>query len=490
MTSLTPVDRALLRLLGRHGGLLTAGEAASRCGCPLFEVESALLRLAVAGGADLRVGEDGTLAYRFGPHLRRRLLARSWRMRVEVALSWLWQRIFGLIRLSFGLVLIALVSVVTLLVVVLVLIQILGSDDGPEVVWELLKAGLELLVRLLVMLLSDGFKGGGWDGKRRQGPVPQQSAAPAVARGTTGGKRFAFLEAVYSVLFGDGDPNWALERRRWIRIGCFLQHRGGAVIAEDLAPLLDLPPRPQEHERATELADGAMLAVLQRFDGRPAVSEHGDLAFHFPSLQVLAPSASPTTTPMVQPMASAPAAAGAKSTGPIPAQEQAPRVERPAPALRERAIPFSRTTVRQRRIYAGLCAALLVLSPLLLAMAHPAPAPLVGLALFAMAYALLLLLVPLLRLLVLRRRNRRIALRNAGRRSWSRAHPGQHGLLQRKRRFARSFARRIHLGDGELAYTTEQGLLEQEIDSANGDGIRSARSSASDQPGPQDPRSG
>ena len=39
MTSLTPAERALLHLLGRRGGLLTAGEAATRSGCPLAEVE-------------------------------------------------------------------------------------------------------------------------------------------------------------------------------------------------------------------------------------------------------------------------------------------------------------------------------------------------------------------------------------------------------------------------------------------------------------------
>ena len=448
MTFRPAADRALLRLLGGRGGLLTAGEAAARTGCPLAEVERALLRLAVAGGADLRVGADGTVAYRFGPHLRRRLLARSWQLRLEAAAHWLWRRIFGLIRLSFGLVLVGLVTVISLLALVIAVVQILGSDDGPEAAFQLLWAGLELLVRLLVLLISDGFSGGlsgpGWDSSRQPGPDPQRKAAAAVAM--SGLKRFAFFEAVYSLLFGDGDPNQALERRRWVRIGCFLQHRGGAVIAEDLAPLLELPHRPTDAEQAADIADGAMLAVLQRFDGRPAVNEHGDLAFHFPSLQVLAQEQSAR-----RPAPSAPAAQ-----------------ERPAPALRERPIPFSRTTPRQRKLYAGLCAALLLLSPVLLALAHPAPAPLVGLALFAVAYALLLLVVPLLRLQVLRLRNRGIALRNARRRSWGRFDARSRGLLQRKRHFARGLAHRQGLDSAALAYTTEHDLLAQEIEGAPG----------------------
>lgn len=449
MTSLTPAERALLNLLGRHGGLLTPGEAASRSGYPLAEVESALLRLAVAGGGDLRVGEDGTVAYRFAPHLRSRLLARSWRLQLEASGSWLWQRIFGLIRLSFGLVLVALVSVVSLLVVLLGLVQILSSDDGPEVVWELLLAGLDLLTRLLVMLLSDGFFGNGWDILRRRHPEPLR--AKSAAAGRTCRKRFVFFEAVYSVLFGDGDPNKGLERRRWIRIGCFLQHRGGAVISEDLAPLLELPARPDDDQQATELADAAMLAVLQRFDGRPAVNAQGDLAFHFPSLQVLAEAPAAMT-------------AAAERNALLP-----PRDERPAPALRERTIPFSNTTTEQRHLYAGLCGALLMLSPLLLLMTHAAPAPLVGLVLISMAYALLLVLVPLLRRKVLSRRNRRIALRNARRRTWARNTPQHRQLLRRKREFARGLARRRHLESADLAYTTEQGLLEQSIEQTGRD---------------------
>ena len=451
MTSFPSTDRALLNLLGRHGGVLTAGEAATRSGCPLAEVEPALLRLAVASGADLRVADDGTVAYRFAPHLRRRLLARSWRLRLEATISWLWRQLFGLIRISFGLVLVALLVVVSLVVLVVALLQILRSDDGVEGLLQLLWGALELLARILTLLFSDGFI------SSAAGPESRQEggggAQGTQQRGQGGTKRVDFFESVYSVLFGDGDPNHGLERRRWIRVGCFLQHRGGAVIAEDLAPLLDLPPRPADGERAAELADAAMLTVLQRFDGRPAVSEQGDLAFHFPSLQV---------------QAAAPAGSGSRSrddeTGGATA-ELPPAPLHPAPALRERRVPFSRVSVQQRLLYAAMSGGLLLLSPVLLLV--PMPPPLVALALFSMAYALLLLLVPLLRLLVLRWRNARIASRNARRRTWMRHNPQHGSLLQRKRRFAHGLARRRHLAATDLAYTTEQGLLEQNIDRAS-----------------------
>ncbi|MFM7314312.1 MAG: hypothetical protein ACKO0M_14315 [Cyanobium sp.] len=481
MTSRSTADRALLRLLGRRGGLITAGEAASRTGCSLMEVENALLKLAIAGGADLRVGEDGTVAYRFAPHLRRRLLSRSWRLRLEVAAIWLGRRLLALIRIGFGLVLVALVTLISLLLLALALFQILGSKDGPGVVLELLWAGLELVARLLGVLFRDGWSGADGRRSRASKDEPQRNRPAATPRG--GEKRFAFFEAVTSILFGDGDPNRNLERRRWVRIGCFLQHRGGAVIAEDLAPLLDLPPRPTDGQLATDIADSAMLAVLQRFDGRPVVNDQGELAFQFPSLQVPAtgaPPSRPAGRRGGRPENGTEAGHGMRgSPGPVPdpsvaaiRQPDAPwqrTDQRPSPALRERIVRFSRASEEHRQMYATLCIALLILSPGLLAMAHPAPALVVGLSLFGLAYALLLVILPLTRLQLLHRRNRRIRARNARRRSWFCLAAPHHQKLQRKRGFARSLARRQHLEAIPLAYTTEAGLLEQEIDARGRD---------------------
>jgi hypothetical protein len=272
-----------------------------------------------------------------------------------------------------------------------------------------------------------------------------------------------------------------------------------------------------------------MLAVLQRFDGRPAVSEQGDLAFHFPSLQVQAEGratdrwdvipdgaelgsaepdgepgkdATPSDAPLGRPPAGqaspSPATPGAFAGQPPAALPRdalprtavlrtAPRGERvgsgpvapslpaaplrPAPALRERRIPFSRVPRSHRRLYAAMSCGLLLLSPalLLVTLPLPPPTPLVGLALISMAYALLLVLVPLLRLLVLRRRNARIAIRNARRRTWTHHDPLHRHHLERKRVFAQGLARRRRLGSADLAYTTEQGLLEQSIEQAGRD---------------------
>lgn len=51
-----------------------------------------------------------------------------------------------------------------------------------------------------------------------------------------------FLEAIFSWVFGDGDPNADYDRRRWQAAGRYIQSRGGTVVAEELAPFLDLKP--------------------------------------------------------------------------------------------------------------------------------------------------------------------------------------------------------------------------------------------------------
>ncbi len=62
---------------------------------------------------------------------------------------------------------------------------------------------------------------------------------------------------------------------RWLS-----SHRGGVVIAEDLAPLLDLETPPSAAK-----ADQGLLPVLLHFDGRPQVTDQGDLIYCFPSLR-------------------------------------------------------------------------------------------------------------------------------------------------------------------------------------------------------------
>lgn len=332
-------------------------------------------------------------------------------------------RLSGLVRMGFGLLLLGLTSLVVLALLVLAALPLLRSDDGLKALLHLALESLELLVRALTALLSGGRPRG-----RGRRPAPP---------------RLRFLEVAFSILFGDGDPNRRREERRWRSLGRVLQASGGVAIAEDLAPLLDLPAPPADPAEAGAMADRAMLPVLLRFDGRPRVSERGELIYWFPALQVSSGASEP----------------------PPPQRRTVP-----APALRERPLRFSRARRGQVLGYGLATGSLLLLSPLLGVLAPASAPPLLALAWVGAGYGLLLAVLPLVRLQLLRGHNRRIAQRNRRRRLWAAHASRQAATLECKRRAARRLARRHRLGASGLAYSTETDLLVQQIKAAPGDG--------------------
>ncbi|MCP9861023.1 MULTISPECIES: hypothetical protein [unclassified Cyanobium] len=398
-------------------------------GLSLQEVEPGLLALVADVSGRLQVAEDGILLFVFPPALRRRLLALSGRRRLQARLQVVLRLAARLIRLSFGLVLVLVTTLVVVILPVLLIVRLFTSDDGDDVGLALLQGLAQVPVTILDLLVC-GIWAPAREGSssvtlqqlwRLLWDLPGEGADPV---------SLGFLSAVFSILFGDGDPNARLEPLRWRRIAAFLRLHGGVVIAEDLAPLLDLPDCPCDPDRRRDLADAAMLPVLLRFDGRPEVSEDGDLIYGFPSLPA--------------------SAAG---------------VDGPVPPLRERAFRFSRAGVGQRVAYGLAVGALLVLSPWLLAITPAWRPPVAWLARFAIGYALVLLLLPLARLPLQHWRNRAIAARNLRRQAWAQAARHADPQLKRRRAAARCLgATEAGRPEPRLVYDSGRDLLEQTID--------------------------
>ena len=440
MKGRSTTDQALLRLLGVRGGAWTTAEAAIGTGLPLDVVEPRLLALAVASGAQLRVADDGNVTYVFPAQLRRLLLARSWRLRLDACLRKVWSVVFWIIRCSFGVVLVVMVVLISLLVLLLGLALFWAEDDAANALLSIVGGGLELIVRIVVAVLTDQF----WVGSPGRFPSGNEKSPT---------QRVAFLESVYSILFGDGDPSEAREGRRWQRIGGFLRHRGGVVIAEDLAPLLDLETPPSQLKAfqlkasqsdlfsassAMERADQGMLQVLLHFDGRPQVTEQGDLFYFFSSLQERALQAS----------------SAAEFSG----------VEGASLPLRERRIPFTHANQEQRWTYGVLVVSLFGFSLLLLHWSLPLSAALVGIASFGLGYSLLLLALPLLRWFGWRRANAAIQQRNRWRQQWADwAQLHRDELVPKRVEAARWRNNLPRISDG-MVYTTEHDFLTQPID--------------------------
>ena len=75
-----------------------------------------------------------------------------------------------------------------------------------------------------------------------------------------GARDMNFFEAVFSFVFGDGDPNRDFEQRRWALVGLAIQKNNGVVTAEQLAPFLER----DEDSRGTD-DESFVLPALTRF---------------------------------------------------------------------------------------------------------------------------------------------------------------------------------------------------------------------------------
>jgi cell division protein FtsB len=412
--------KTITHAVERIGHRVTIGDVAAEAGIPLMEAQRGVLALATETQAHLQVAESGEIAYVFPKNIQAVLWSKSWRLRLQSTWEKVWRILFYLIRISFGVMLI--LSLV-LIVVAITVLAIAASSAG-----------------------RDDNNGGGGGGRGGGGMIflPRMWLGPDIfwmfdprgdrRRPARAKSELNFLEAVYSFLFGDGDPNADLDERRWQNVAQVIQANGGAVVAEQITPFLgDLGKG-----WASDLED-YMVPVLSRFNGLPQVSPQGNIVYQFPELQVTA-------------------------------KER--RTIKPPQFLRELPRRFSQATSGQIMTAVGLGGANLVGALALGSMLQDNAALVAELggivALVNSLYWLLLgygaafLSIPLVRYFWVQRQNSRIEARNAEREQRVAALKQSTDDLQEKLAFAETLSSQTVLGTDDLAYTTEADLTEQE----------------------------
>jgi hypothetical protein len=246
------------------------------------------------------------------------------------------------------------------------------------------------------------------------------------------------LESIFSFLFGDGNPNVDLEKRRWQEIGGVIRNSRGAVAAEQIAPYLD--NLGEEYKRQSE---DYMLPVLARFDGRPEVSPDGEIVYHFPELQTTAQDQE------VQSVAT--------------------------DYLRERLWRFSQATSEQVMMSLGLGAVNLVGAMVLGSLLRGSiAAQLGGFVAFVnsiywilLAYGIGFLAIPLIRYFWIQLKNQQIEARNQTRQQQAIDLNNLDATLQKKIAYAQQFAAQNVINAENLAYTSEKDLLDQELEQSD-----------------------
>ncbi len=400
------------------GYRVTVGDVAAKAGLDVNFAERELLTLASEAGGHLQVAESGDIAYLFPKNFQDILRNKFLRLQLQEWWQKIWRILFYLIRISFGIVLVA------SLILIFVAIAILLSSG------------------------SDNNNGGGGSGDDRGGGFfffpyfsndliwlfywnQDEPYYQRRSRLTSQKPEMSFLESVFSFLFGDGNPNYNLEDRKWSSIAAVIRNNQGAIVAEQIAPYLDNLPKGYALEY-----EEYMLPTLSRFDGRPEVSPEGQIVYHFPQLQTTATE---------------------RNAEPVSAY------------LREMLWRFSHASSGQIMLAAGLGAVnlvgALVLGSLLAKSAIGGG--LVGLV--ATIYPMLLiygvgfLTIPLIRYFWIQWKNSSIAARNQERLQRAMLLNQPDANLQKKLAYAREFAAENILNGQDLAYTTETELTAQEL---------------------------
>ncbi|MGE5656891.1 MAG: hypothetical protein ACM37W_09770 [Actinomycetota bacterium] len=401
---------------------VTVGDVAAKAGLEVNLAQRELLALASDAGGHLQVAESGEIAYLFPRNFRDILRNKFWRLQVQEWWEKIWRVLFYLIRISFGIVLIASILLIMVAIAVIIFAASFSSDNNNSSSRN--DSGGSSFIFWPLYFFDDWWWFLYWD---YNDPYYRRERQASGER-----SEMNFLEAVFSFLFGDGNPNYNLEERRWQAIALAIRNNKGAVVAEQIAPYLD-----QLGQGYALEYEEYMLPVLARYDGRPEVSPEGQIVYHFPELQTTAKEHHSQSV---------------------------------SSYLREFAWRFSEASSGQVLLAAGLGAVnfvgVLVLGNLLAT--SPVVAKLGFLVFVKALYPILLvygvgfLAIPLIRYFWVQWRNRKIETRNQERERRASILNQPQTALNQKLGYARKFAAETVISSQDLAYTTETDLLEQE----------------------------
>lgn len=410
------MDRSpqLMTAVEELGYRVTCGDVVTHTGIYLEEVRAELLTLASQTGGHLQVTDTGEVIYVLAPDFRQILLRKSVRLQFKAWFDRFWTVGFYLVRISFGVLLVASIAVVYLAILAITLAAIFGSDGGGDCGDDNCVLGI--------------FN---WGGSSSSADSRMTGVEPDRSNKKKQRKSLNFLEAVFSVLFGDGNPNADLEQRRWRYIGNLIHRQQGVAIAEQIAPYLD--DLGQGYDKEYE---NYMLPVLTKFNGIPEVSPTGQLVYHFPDLQATLKDRSGESTKVPK-------------------------------SLRERKWKFSKATPTQLKWSIVLFAANLVGIGILSTMLGGGSSAVVGSSMTMLTlYGIGLIVIPACRYFWVKYQASQIRIRNRFR-SQEVKILQQGEFIQAKLDYAKQFAKQYKISDRDIIYTTEEDVLPQEFKRLN-----------------------
>ncbi|MEM9155170.1 MAG: hypothetical protein AAGB13_09055 [Cyanobacteria bacterium P01_F01_bin.33] len=416
----------VMEAVDRLNWQVTIGDVAGQTGLALDNARQELMSLARDAGGQMHVSDRGDILYTFERNYRAILNRRANASRYAVLRRKLWQGFLSGLRLSFGVILVLSILVAIGIIIALqIAAQSSQSGDRNRSGSFGSRRGGGIFIPNL--WIGNPFWHYSTRSRYRRGRFAPGSLNRNQfdrARSTSSGNEseLNFLEAVYSFIFGDGNPNADLEERSDRAIANTIRAQGGVITGEQVLPLLPEAPAKDQMEY-----EDYMLPVLVQFDGQPQVSDRGEIVYQFPELQAVADSVKQSTQ--------------------LPAQ------------LKEQPWSFSQASSGQLMLAGGLGLVNLVLWSGLQAAVIDVAA-LSGLSggfvgfVFGIffTYGLLFLGIPLVRWFALQRRNQKVEARNRQRLTW--ADNSKSPAVASKLAFAREFVEQHVVSDDSTIYST------------------------------------
>lgn len=399
--------KRVTRSIAELGFRVTAADVSTKTGLPVLIAAQSLNQIAFETGGHLAVSQGGDIVYSFSPVFANAYLATGLKRICQKILETIFEILFLLLKISFGIMLIVSFAIVVVTFFVLFFSQ-KGKDsrrNSPDI-------GSQFNSYLNYMILGDLF----FHFSRQK---PKASAyhydCPTQHKREQGN----FLFDCYSFLFGDGNPNEGLDEKRWQLIAKVIRYHDYVVTSEQLAPYTGAAPGNQD----------AVLPVLVRFGGKPEVTESGNIVYRFAEL--------------------------ATSAG-------AERAEPPPSFLREFHWKFSELTEKELKPIYLIAFLNLSGSWFLYLLLHSSSAPSIT-ALFTtlVIYGSLFLLVPLIRFYAIGHLNKHIDERNGVRAEYADDLRSPQPELKSKLKEAREFRlRNKTIAESSIIYTTEKHVLD------------------------------
>jgi hypothetical protein len=257
---LTKEKKIVIKAINEMGRRVSAADVATKTGLPVALTTQTLNQIAEEASGHLQVSKAGDIAYGFPLGYQTAYISRGIKRSLEQFNNKLFEIGFFLLRISFGIMLIlSLVTIVLLFFLILTAMSRGRDNDNSD--------GFNIDLDFFDwMILRDLMY---W-----QISYPDYND-PRIKNKSN---KSNFLYNCFSFLFGDGNPNANLKERRWHAIAQLIRQQKGVVTVEQLAPYTGEDPKNEDK----------MLPVLVRFDGRPTVTDSGNIVYLFPALQATA----------------------------------------------------------------------------------------------------------------------------------------------------------------------------------------------------------